>query len=283
MEKKLQRVKINKIIPISTVDGPGARTSIFVQGCNLKCGYCHNPETINLCVHCGKCVPGCPTEALVVEDSKVKWIKEKCIDCDNCIKVCPYLASPKVIEYDANELMVEIEKNIPFIRGITVSGGECTMYPQFLVELFTRAKKKNLYTLIDANGKIDFSKYPELVDTVDGIMLDIKAFDDEVFYKLTKGKRDTSLCNNIKYLLKKGKLFELRLVCHYKWVDVENALKGIKECIPDDYHKIPLKLIAFRNHSVVLSMKDEITTSKEEMEKYKLIALDLGYENIIMK
>lgn len=278
-----QRIKINKIIPISTVDGPGARTSIFVQGCNLKCGYCHNPETINLCIHCGKCVPHCPSGALQIVDKKVMWNEEICIDCDKCIEVCPHLSSPKIKDYSPQELIKEVEKNIPFIRGVTVSGGECTIYPNFLTEFFKLCKEKNLYTLIDANGKIDFSKHSDLVDSVDGVMLDVKAFDDKVFNMLTDGIRDISLCENIKYLVKKDKLFEIRIVCHKEWVDTENALIGIKECIPEDYKKIPLKLIAFRNHGVKLKMKDEKTTSFEEMEKYKLRAIELGYEDIIIK
>ena len=44
---------INKIIPLSVVDGPGCRTSVFVQGCNIACAYCHNPETQQLCRACG--------------------------------------------------------------------------------------------------------------------------------------------------------------------------------------------------------------------------------------
>mgnify|MGYP001728747493 FL=1 len=46
---------INKIIPLSVVDGPGCRTSVFVQGCNIACAYCHNPETQQLCRACGIC------------------------------------------------------------------------------------------------------------------------------------------------------------------------------------------------------------------------------------
>lgn len=64
---------VNKIIPFSCIDGPGNRTSIFFQGCNLKCTYCHNPETINKCVNCGKCVTVCPVNALDMNDNKVVW------------------------------------------------------------------------------------------------------------------------------------------------------------------------------------------------------------------
>ncbi|MBQ7146893.1 MAG: radical SAM protein [Lachnospiraceae bacterium] len=57
---------INKIIAFSNVDGPGNRTAVFFQGCNLKCLYCHNPETIHFCVGCGQCVEVCPAGALTV-------------------------------------------------------------------------------------------------------------------------------------------------------------------------------------------------------------------------
>ena len=62
---------VNKIIPFSCIDGPGNRTSIFFQGCNFKCSYCHNPETINKCVNCGKCVAVCPVNALEIKDKKL--------------------------------------------------------------------------------------------------------------------------------------------------------------------------------------------------------------------
>lgn len=281
--ENLQKVQINKIIPISTVDGPGARTSIFVQGCNLKCGYCHNPETINLCINCGICVKTCPANALNIIDKKVKWDEKLCINCDKCIEVCPHLSSPKTKLLDAEEVMEIVKNNLGFIRGITVSGGEATIYPKFLRELFHRAKKQGLGTLIDGNGKIDFSKHRDMLEYCDGVMLDIKAWDDRVFENLTKSKRDISLCENIKYLLKENKLFELRLVCERDSVDVKNALTRLSLCIPKKFENISLKLIGFRNHGVKLHLKDKPTATREEMEKYRDYAKELGFKNIIIK
>ena len=64
---------VNKIIPFSLVDGPGSRCSVFLQGCNIACAYCHNPETQNLCRDCGVCVEQCPAGALYREGKHVRW------------------------------------------------------------------------------------------------------------------------------------------------------------------------------------------------------------------
>ena len=59
LERKVRgsmKAVINRIIPFSSVDGPGNRTAIFLQGCNINCKYCHNPETRKMCVQCGTCV-----------------------------------------------------------------------------------------------------------------------------------------------------------------------------------------------------------------------------------
>jgi len=149
---------VNKLIPMSVVDGPGNRFAIFLQGCNFNCKYCHNPETIHRCIHCGDCVATCPADALNLVDGKVVWDPVKCVDCDKCIATCTHGASPKVRAMSAADLMAEIEKAVPFIEGISVSGGEATLQAKELIPLFEMAKEKGLTALIDSNGGVDFSK-----------------------------------------------------------------------------------------------------------------------------
>ena len=156
---------VNRIIPFSSVDGPGNRTAIFLQGCNINCKYCHNPETRKMCVQCGTCVKNCPAGALSMgTDGKVKFDPAKCVQCDTCIHVCPHDSSPRTCEMTPEEVYARVKKQIPFIRGISVSGGECMLWPEFLTELFRLAKQDGLGTLIDSNGMIPFEDYPELME-----------------------------------------------------------------------------------------------------------------------
>ena len=76
---------ISKILPFSSVDGPGNRSIIFLQGCNFTCQYCHNPETIHQCKHCGICIEFCKTKAIYMVDGKVKFRPEHCIRSDESI------------------------------------------------------------------------------------------------------------------------------------------------------------------------------------------------------
>lgn len=272
-------VPINKIIPFSMVDGPGSRTSIFLQGCNIACAYCHNPETQRVCKNCGICVDGCPGGALVVSNGKVIWDEEKCIDCDRCITVCPYYATPKVKMMDAQMVFAKVKKNIPFVQGITVSGGECTLYPEFLTELFLLAKKENLTCLIDSNGMVDLSLFPELVQVCDGVMLDIKSWDSQVYKKLTGANNDT-VKKNLKYLAELDKLEELRIVCVPGEVDAELALKGIAISIADKVKDIRLKLIKFRHYGVKGRLGNMQSPDDAYMEQLAQLARELGFCNV---
>ena len=158
---------VNRILPLSTVDGPGCRAAVFLQGCNLACAYCHNPETQNLCTGCGACVPACPAGALSLESDRVRWAAERCAGCDACIRLCPRFASPKVTVMTASEVLSALAPSRPFIRGLTVSGGECTLYPDFLTELFTLARAGGLGCLLDSNGMVPLAPLTGLMAVCD--------------------------------------------------------------------------------------------------------------------
>ncbi|NLY46019.1 MAG: radical SAM protein [Tissierella sp.] len=236
------KAPIHKIIPHSLVDGPGNRTSIFLQGCNIKCEYCHNPETQKILTDTSDSSP------------EIKWMT-------------------------AEEVFQEVKKDIPFIRGITLSGGECTLYPQFLEELFSLSQKAGLTCLIDSNGTIDLSRFPELMETCSGVMLDVKAWDQEKFKRLTGGN-NTVVKKNLKYLSDIDKLEEIRIVCIPEEVDVEDILKGIKATIGDKISDTNLRLIKFRNHGVIGRLKDTISPSDAYMNNLKELASELGF-NVI--
>ncbi len=270
---------VNKIIPFSSVDGPGNRLALFLQGCNIDCLYCHNPETINICNNCGICVKHCPSKALVLTKEKVNWDKSKCMLCDNCIKECPYDSSPRTEQMTIDDIIKEIDKVRPFIQGITVSGGECTLQMDFLKQLFKKIRNEGLTCFIDTNGtnRID----TELMDLTDKFMIDLKAWTDEDYIKLTGTGNDTVL-ENIKNLGKKGKIFEIRTVIVPSCMDVEETVLNVASLIASIDPEIRYKLIKYRILGVREGLIDGKTPTDELMESLKEIAEKANCSNVVI-
>ncbi|MCI5997156.1 MAG: YjjW family glycine radical enzyme activase [Peptoniphilaceae bacterium] len=275
--------KINKIIDLSVVDGPGNRTSIFLQGCNFNCFYCHNPETIKHCINCMECINFCPTKSLINENGKVVWNDKTCINCDECIRVCRFLSSPKIYNWTVQETVDRIKKNMPFIRGITVSGGECTLQHHFLVPLFKEVKKLGLTCFVDTNGSLPFKKLKELVDVTDSFMLDVKAFDNDEHIFVTQKSVHTVL-ENADYLASIDKLFEIRTVT-VAGMDNESTVDSITKML-NKYikmgHNIKYKIIKYRSFGVRERYSKFSSPTDDEMNKLKNIALSNGFKDVII-
>ncbi len=143
--------RIHSLESFGTVDGPGTRFVVFVQGCPMRCAYCHNPDTWEM------------NGGTLMEPSYI---------------------------------IEQYERNSPFYAnggGITVTGGEPLMQIDFLIELFTLAKEKNIHTCIDTSGiayntdNIDLiKKMDRLMELTDLVMLDIKHIDPEKHKDLVK-------------------------------------------------------------------------------------------------
>lgn len=277
------RAIVNKIIPFSSVDGPGNRTSVFLQGCNIDCKYCHNPETRGGCVHCKKCVPGCPTKALCVGTmGRVEYNASLCIHCDQCIHICPYNSSPKVMELSPEETYAYVKKQIPFIRGITVSGGECMMAPDFLEELFILAKRDGLGTLIDSNGTVLFADHPGLMDVTDGVMLDIKAFFARDHLRVT-GFDNAKVLQNAKYLAMQKKMLEVRCVIVPDLYDARKNIEAMSKFLFPYlvYGNFRMKLIAYRPMGVREEYKHFSTPDANLMKELEEILRRDGFEDVV--
>ena len=150
-----------------TVDGPGVRFVVFLQGCPMRCQYCHNPDTWKM------------------NTGSVR---------------------------SAQSLIKDYERNAAFYKkgGITVTGGEALMQIDFVLELFTLAKQKNIHTCLDTSGvtyRPGPSAYNEkldaLMEVTDLVMLDIKHIDPEGHKTLT-GHDNAGILAFAKYLEQKG-------------------------------------------------------------------------------
>lgn len=278
------KAAVNRIIPFSSVDGPGNRTAVFLQGCNINCKYCHNPETRALCKNCGECIKHCPAGALKKDRSgNLIYLKEKCVQCDTCIHVCPWDSSPKTEQMTPEDVYEKVKKQIPFIRGLTVSGGECMLQPDFLEELFLLAKKDGLNTMIDSNGTIPFWEYESLLEVTDGVMLDIKAFKNEEHCYITDAGNEIVL-KNAAYLAEKKKLYEVRAVIVPDLYDTTESVRRMGEFLQTylKFGEFRIKLIAFRPMGVRKTYAHLKVPGQDYMNELGDILKAYGFKDIII-
>ena len=232
------KLPVSDIIPFANVDGSGNRTAIFVQGCNLNCVYCHNPETIKM-------------------------------PCDTTGHT----------DYSLEELVDEIKAYAPYIRGITVSGGEATIYKNFLVELFKEVKKLGLTCYIDTNGLFIKEKLADLIEVTDKFLFDVKAID-----KLSQVTRKNVKFSfeNLDYLLSLGKIEEVRTVCINDFSDTENTVTEVAKRIKD-HEDVLYKIIRVHTRGLeeeqIKIIGDSVPSKKEVVELGNL-ASSLGAKNI---
>lgn len=287
------KAPVNKLIPFSSVDGPGNRTSVFLQGCNFNCRYCHNPETRALCQNCGECVAGCPSGALSFapasgenggRKNRVRFELSRCIGCDHCIRVCRHNASPRIRWMEPAEVYAEVQKNIPFIRGVTVSGGECTLYPVFLRELGRLCLSDGLSYLLDSNGSYDFSEDSAgLLPYIDGVMLDVKAWSGGDHFRAAYVGNET-VKKNMRYLAGQGKLTEVRTVVVPGLFDAEETVRETARALLPYLAKQPIryKIIAYRPMGVREEYRVYQSPDAETLQRLAGIARQEGMEDIVL-
>lgn len=156
------------------------------------------------------------------------------------------------------------------------------LQPEWLTELFLAVKRLGqirnhpLTCLVDSNGTIPFSHYPELMQVCDGVMLDVKAWDEAVYSRLTGAPSNQVVRENLGWLLGCDKLTEVRIVCLSGRVDVETILENIAETFDSIGRKAPVRLIRFRPHGVVGELSNHPMPSDEQMNNYARFAHELG-------
>ena len=190
---------INNIQRFSIHDGPGIRTTVFFQGCNLRCQWCHNPDTISMkpvfryiekrCIKCGACVRKCEDGALRWEERPF-WREKACVSCGACQKACPVQAcSLSAKKMTSQEIMDVVLRDKPFYDssggGITCSGGEPVISTVFLYDLLNISKKYNIHTAVDTAAALSWEHYETLLPVTDLFLVDYKHEDDTIHRKNT--------------------------------------------------------------------------------------------------
>jgi len=199
---------VSDTVTFSCVDGPGNRFVVFLQGCNFDCVACHNPHTIPL-------------------------------------------ATGGHFLTTVDDLLARIRRAAPFLSGVTVSGGEATLQPEFVHALFSAVKSdpalRRLTCFVDSNGSCDEALWRRLAPVMDGAMIDLKCFDDDIHQQMT-GQSNAPVLRTIRLLHEMGLLDEVRLLILEGVNDDPALLRRTAEWMARVDPTMRIKVIGFRGH-----------------------------------
>lgn len=284
-------------------DGPGIRTTVFLKGCSLRCKWCSNPESIypkpelaydrakcSGVQKCGLCLkPPFPQGAFYVvgganDKIDVNW--DLASDCDKALaSQCPtdalYMFGDTMT---VDEVLDEVEKDASFYRntggGMTLSGGECVLQPDFAEALLKGAHERGINTAIETAGNYPWRFMEQVLPYVDTVLHDLKVTDPERHKKWTAVRNERILENFKKaYEAFPDTDFIARTPVIPGVNDDEEHIRAVLEFIRPhknviDYELLPYMRFGMGKYELLGEMyelKDFMPPSEESMEHLRAI------------
>ena len=253
-------------------DGPGIRTTVFFKGCNLRCRWCHNPESHRIapelqffdtkCIACGSCADACQN------GTPTARFTDACMLCGSCADTC-YAGALELTgrRIDCAGLLAEIRRDAPLCSksggGVTFSGGEPLLQAELLAELLPLLQAEGIHTAIETAAHVSWDVIAALLPHLDLVMCDVKCMDAERHRTFT-GASNARILDNIRHIAASGTPLILRTPVIPGFNDSGEALGAIgafAASLPGD---IPLELLPFHNIG---------------RDKYTSLARDYDYTN----
>ncbi|HEX2805657.1 MAG TPA: radical SAM protein [Kineosporiaceae bacterium] len=223
-------------VPFSAVDGPGNRYVVFLQGCGFDCLTCHNPGTI-------------PVKPAGMTSTSVA------------------------------QVLSGIREDAAFLTGVTVTGGEATLQPDFVHDLFAALAADpvtaRLSRFVDSNGDADPQVWQRLATVTDGVMLDLKALDDETHLVLTGSSNERVLASVVD-LAGRGLLYEVRLLFVPGLNDDDATLKETAAWLLEVDPAIRIRLIAMRRRGTRSCAQDLLEPTGADLQHYHDVLAGCG-------
>ena len=284
-----------------THDGPGTRTTVFLKGCSLRCKWCSNPESINLkpelaydvskcegAEECGLCLkPPFPEGGFYVVDGaddriRVNW--DLATDCDKeTVSLCPTDALYMFgTEMTAEEVLNEVERDASFYRssggGMTLSGGECLLQPDFCAALLEGAHDRGINTAIETAGNVPWASFEKVLPHLDIMIHDLKLTSPER-HKKWIGAGNERILENFK---KAYETFpDMRCIARTPLIpgvnDDEEHIRAVLEFIRPHKNVIEYELLPYHRFGTgkyeflgqVYELSDFTTPSDESVQRFQ--------------
>lgn len=235
-------MRITNIQRFSLDDGPGIRTTVFLAGCNLRCLWCHNPET----------------QQLIMTDNE-----------GNC--------SSYIIEPD--RLLFEIQKDRDYYQtsggGVTFSGGEPFFQLDETVEILKLCKKDGISTAVESACCFPYENLVPALENTDLLIADCKAVSSNIHKKCT-GKDNALILETLKKISDSGRKFWIRVpvVPDINVTDQEmkNIGEFIKQLHPEKVELLPYHTLGvgkYARYGLRYNLVDVQPPSATDMSHYR--------------
>ena len=292
---------ITNIQRMSIHDGPGIRSTIFLKGCNLRCKWCHNPETWSMkpqlqyiedkCIHCFSCITVCEYEVLFIDSNRLSIHRERCTDCGKCTERCTSGALSWIgKEVDSSDIIHEILQDLIYYQksggGITLSGGEPLQQKDFALDILQKCREHRIHTAVETNLLTDVNTLEAFLPWVDLWMCDFKMADDTLHRKWT-GHSNVPIIKNLEFLAKQAVPLTIRTPVIPNVNDSEEAIESICRFIRQLPNQPAYELLGFHSLGFVkfenLGMKNPLSNSaflkKGQLQKLNEILIRYNLHN----
>ena len=291
---------VTNIQRFSIHDGPGIRTTVFMKGCNLRCFWCHNPETLasrpelqlflERCIGCGECLARCPNTCHLMVDGQRQFVRQSCVGCGRCAETC-YAEALVLVgkEMTASEVVEEVLRDRPFYEtsdgGVTLSGGEPLLQLAFSKAILQQCRDEGLHTAVETAANLPWDRIASILPLTDLAMMDIKLMDSARHRECT-GVANERILENARRLGRKARSLIVRTPIVPGVNDNADDVRAVAEFAATLPNLLYYELLPF--HPMATSKYDSLdidyrardlkSPPQEDMERLTAVAASVGVD-----